>query len=454
MLSRMSLAAGVSGTRHRRLAVRLTSLALVVVLVASCAGPGPSGSASSSGARASSPPFEPGPIAAIDGANLLVRGVRGAKPAASADELKAIAAADAEFALDLFRKLAAESDENIVIGPHSIWTALAMVWAGARGETATEMADVLQFDRPQDEVTPLLNALDLALLSRNDPGTVDLRIANQLFAQPGLPLVEDYLTTMTRDFGAPIAELDFADGEAARKIVNDWVADRTNDRITELFPPGAIDASTLLVLCNAMSMDAAWTYLFDPAATTLSPFTLSDGTVISVPTMHFGLYLPLTYGDGYAAVELPYGKGDLSMIVFQHDDLDGYIRDMKLAPFRGILDAITEQGIHLELPKFSFGYDVGLKATLQDMGIRSAFQPSADFSGMTGSAGLFVSSVQHEAFIEVDEEGTEAHAATGVSMAASHGPTITFDEPFLFVIRDRATGAILFMGRVTNPLLA
>lgn len=451
MLGGMPHAAGAPSRIWRRLA----SLALVAAFVAGCTGAEPGGSTPSNGpGRAPGTPHEPGPIAAIDGANLLVRGARETNPGATADEIAAIAAADTAFALDLFRELAAESDENLVLGPHSIWTALSMVWAGARGETAAEMAGVLHFDRPQDEVTPLLNALELALLSRNDPGAVDLRVANQLFAQPGLPLVEDYLATMTRDFGAPLAELDFFDPETARGVINDWVADRTDDRIEELFPPGTIDPTTLLVLCNAISMDAAWTYLFDPARTTISPFNLLDGTVVNMPTMHFDLYLPLVATEDYAAVELPYGKGDLSMVVLRHDDLNGFIRDVDTAGLRAIFDSITEQGIHLHLPKFSFSSDLPLDDTLQRLGIRSAYGAGADFSGMTGSPGLFLSTVQHEAFIEVDEEGTEAHAATGAAMAASHGPTIIFDRPFLFVIRDRATGAILFMGRVSNPALS
>ncbi len=418
-----------------RIGRRVTTLGLIAVLVAGCAG-------------------DPaGPIAAIDGANLLVRGEREAKPAASPDELNAIARADAQFAVDLFKQLAAESDENLVVGPHSIWTALAMVWAGARGDTASEIAAVLHLDRPQHETTPLLNALDLALLSRNDEGAVDLRIANQLFAQPGLPLTEEFLTTMTRDFGAPLAELDFASAEAARQVINRWAADRTNDRIEELFPPGTIDGSTALVLCNAISMDAAWTYLFDPAATTLSPFNLPDGAVVNVPTMHFGLYLPLVVRDGLAAVEMPYGTGDLSMVALLPEDLDAFVGEVTQDSLQAIFDSITEQGIHLDLPKFSFSSDVHLDATLQAMGIRSAYGGGADFSGMTGGSGLWLDTVQHEAFIEVDEEGTEAHAATGAGMALSHGPSIVFDKPFMFVIRDRSTGAILFIGRVTNPLL-
>jgi len=425
-------------------------LALVAVLASACSGGGP-GTASPSDAQVKPTTTAPGGIAAIDGANLLVRGERNTSPDVSSDELASVARAEAAFALDVFRELAAGSDENLLLGPHSIWTALAMVWAGARGETASEMADVLRFDRPHDEVTPMLNALDLALVSRNQQGAVDLRLANQVFAEPGMSLLDDYLGTLTRDFGAPLAELEFGDPEAARRVINDWAADRTNDRIKELFPTGTVTPASVMVLCNAISMDAAWTYQFDPALTTHEPFYRQDGAVPLVPTMHFNLYLPLAYADDYQAVELPYGKGDLSMVVILPTDLDAFVRDVDPERLQGIFDAISEQGIHLSLPKFSFSTKVPLDETLQRLGIRSAYGGSADFSGMTGERGLFLQTVQHEAFIEVDEEGTEAHAATGAAMAASHGPTITIDRPFIFVIRDRPTGTILFLGRVTDP---
>lgn len=429
---------------------RVIGLALVSVLLTACAGPGPIASGTSSSGPQSTP-TTPAQIAAIDGANVLVRGTRNTSPEASPEDLASIAGADAAFALDLFRELASASDENLVVGPHSIWTALSMVWAGARGETASELASVLHFDRPQDEVTPLLSALDLALLARNEPDAVDLRLANQLFAKPGLPVLDDYLTTMTRDFGAPLAELEFGNAERARQVINDWAADRTNGRIEELFPAGTITPATALVLCNAISMDAAWTYLFDPAATTNEPFHRADGAVTLVPTMHFDLYLPLSAEGSVQAVELPYGKGDLSMVVILPEDLDAFVAGLDQAQLQEIFDSITEQGIHLSLPKFSFNSDLALDATLRGMGIKKAYGDGADFSGMTEGGGLFLDTVQHEAFIEVDEAGTEAHAATGASMALSHGPTITIDRPFFFVIRDRPTGAILFMGRVMDP---
>jgi serpin B len=390
-----------------------------------------------------------GQFAAIEGANLLVRGPRDASAPASDEEVAALARSNAAFALDLYRALA-DGEENLILGPHSISTALAMVYAGARGKTATEIADVLGFGSPPDDVGRTINALDLALESRSDGGAVELRLANQAFAAPGLPLLDPYLETLSRDFGAPLAEVDFAESERARQIINGWAADRTNGRITELFPPESITPLTVLVLANAVSLDAAWKYRFDPAATRSEPFTLADGTSVTVPTMHFDLYLPLVETAELQAVELLYGRGDLSMVVVLPADLSAFRETVTADDLYQTFDQITEQGIHLSLPKFSFKVRNELSEVLQELGMTSVFG-DADLSGMTTHPGIFLNSVQHEAFIEVDEEGTEAHAATGAEMAVSHGPTITFDRPFFFVIRDRPTGAILFLGEVNDP---
>jgi len=175
-------------------------------------------------------------------------------------------------------------------------------------------------------------------------------VANQVFAAPGLPLIDSYLTTLTRDFGAPLAELAFSDPEAAREVINDWAAERTNGRIKELFPAGTLDPSTVMVLCNAVSMDAAWTYRFDPVETMVEPFTLADGTETDVAMMHFNLYLPLMSEVGLQAVELPYGKGDLSMVVVLPDDLDAFSAELDPERLDLIFGAIEDQGIHLSLP--------------------------------------------------------------------------------------------------------
>lgn len=424
----------------------MTSILFVVLAVGGCATavPGPS--------AATPTPLTDGlaQVRQIEGANLLAPEERDLAPAIGEEAIKALARSNAEFALDVYHELAAAGDGNIILGPHSISSSLAMLYVGARGTTATEMAEVMHLTGEQQDVSPAFNALDLALASRSDEGIVDLRTANQGFAAPGLPFVDSYLATLGRDFGAPMAELAFTDVERAREVINKWAEDRTNGRITDLFPPGELDASTILVLVNAISMDAAWKFLFDPAQTSNEPFNLADGSTVDVPTMHFDLYLPLVTSDDYAAVELPYGDGDLSMVVILPEDPATFDDEVTPDRLQEIFDSITDQGIHLSLPKFSFKSHTPMDDILKGLGMTGIYG-SADLSGMLEGSGFFLQTVQHEAFIEVDEEGTEAHAATGTGVAASHGPTITFDRPFFFVIRDRATGAILFLGRVTDP---
>jgi serpin B len=248
-----------------------------------------------------------------------------------------------------------------------------------------------------------------------------------------------------------LAELDFGEPDRARSVINDWVAGQTNDRIDELFPPGTIHPGSRLVLVNAISLDAAWRYVFDAAATRDEAFTLTDGSVVRVPTMHFDLKLPLAYEPDYSAVELMYGRGDLSMVVILPKDTAAFDAGVDVEMLTAVLDRISDQGIHLAMPKFTFQRHVELDGILSDLGMATAFGGSADFSGMVEGGGLFLDTVQHDAFIEVDEAGTEAHAATGGAMAVSHGPTIELNRPFFFVIRDRITGAILFVGRVADP---
>ena len=406
----------------------------------------------------SSPNFRPPPslngsggqFAAIDGANLLTRGERIVDPGVSHDEILALARANSEFSLDLYRKLVEGNDDNVVIGPHSISTALAMIYAGARGQTQSDMAQTLHWDGI-DDVAARFNALDFALETRNDPGKVDLRLANQTFAQPSLPLVESYLETLSTQFGAPLAELDFGDTDSARGVINDWVAGQTDDRIQELFPAGTISPETRLVLVNAISLDAQWRYQFSAGQTSDERFTTADGSMISVPTMHFDLYLPLASENDYSAIELMYGEGDLSMVFILPKEAAEFDQTVDMDRLDAIFDRISERGIHLALPKFSFDSHTAMDDVLKGLGMGSAYASDADFSGMVEGGDVWLDTVQHEAFIEVDETGTEAHAATGGAMAGSHGPTIEFNRPFFFVIRDRITGAILFVGRVTDP---
>ncbi len=357
-----------------------------------------------------------------------------------------------QFAVDVFNAVAATEPANVVIGPYSIANALGMVYGGARGATAAEMAGVLHSDAPADDWHEGINAYDLTLDARTTGSPTEWVTADKVWAQRGLPLRDEYLDLLTGVYGSALAEADFAgDPDAERAVINEWVSAVTHDRITELFPAGTISAETVLALVNAVALDAPWEFPFDPALTTDQPFHRADGSSVSVPTMHYAEYLPSLWTEDLQAVEIPYSGGTLSMIVIVPTDLAGFESTMTAATLDDIVGRITDGGIHLSLPKWSGSTHVGLNDILSGLGMASAFTPAADFSGMTGAAGLFLGTVEHEAFVEVDEAGTRAAAATGGAMLASHGPTITVDRPFLYLIRDMGAGTTLFIGHMLDP---
>ena len=360
------------------------------------------------------------------------------------------------FAIDLYRAVIASETGNTVISPYSVTFALGMIYAGARGETATEMADVLQSTAmaPQDWHEGI-NAYDLTLDARTAGSPTTWAAANKVWTAPGLALRDDYLDVLTGAYGSPLAEADFvADPDAQRQLVNGWVAERTNDLITELFPPGSLTARTRLVLVNAVALDAPWEFPFDPASTREEPFTRPDGSVVQVPMMHYDEYLPSAWTEEYQAVELPYGGGALSMVVIVPTDLATFEAALTPESLESVIGTIDDGGIHLSLPRWSARTHLTLKETLSALGMPTAFGASADFSGMVEGGGLWLDQVEHEAFVEVDEHGTRAAAATGGEMVDSHGPTVEVNRPYLYVIRDRGAGTILFIGRVTDPTVA
>jgi serpin B len=297
-----------------------------------------------------------------------------------------------------------------------------------------------------------LNAYDLTLDARTAGSPTEWTSANKLWTQPGLALREEFLDVLTGAYGSPLAEVDFgADPEAARELVNGWVDERTGELIPELFPIDSFDAQTVMVLVNAVAMDAPWEVPFDPAATREGPFNLADGSTVQVPMMHYDEYLPSLWRDDLQAVELPYGGGALSMVVIVPNDLDTYEAELSAESLAQTIDEIEDGGIHLSLPKWSARTHVQLNDVLAELGMPTAFSGEADFTGMVEGGGIWLDQVEHEAFVEVDEQGTRAAAATGGEMAASHGPTVAVDRPFVYVIYDRGAGAILFIGRVLDP---
>lgn len=365
----------------------------------------------------------------------------------------ALTAGNTAFALDLYQALRAEAG-NLFLSPYSVSSALAMVYAGARGETEQQMAGGLHFDLPQERLHPAFNAVDQTLTGGNDdPEAFQLRIANSVWGQTGYPFRPEYLDVLAENYGAGLRLADFAGAsEPARQAINGWVAEQTADRIKDLMPPDSVTADTRLVLANAVYFKAKWETPFQSWGD--GEFTLADGAVVKTPFMtrrSQARYMP---GDSFEAVEIAYQGSRARMVVVvpasgQFADFEAGLDGAQLA---AILDGLQETEAVLEMPKFSFESSFSLAETLAGMGMPDAFSGAADFSGMDGSGGLSISHVEHKAFVAVDELGTEAAAATGAGMVVSAPPVILrIDRPFLFLIQDLSTGSVLFIGRVLDP---
>jgi serpin B len=378
-------------------------------------------------------------------------------------DVQALVDGNNAFALDLYQSLR-NSDENLFYSPSSISLALAMTYAGARGETESQMADALHFDLPQGRLHPAFNALDLELAERGESLAEDqqpfqLDIANAVWAEQSYSFLQDYLDTIAENYGAGIRLADFINqAESVRGEINDWVSEQTNDRIKDLIPSGALDELTRMVLVNAIYFKANWADQFEKESTSDQAFHLLDGSVINVPMMHQGMQILYVGGNGYQAIELAYQGQTAAMdiIVPDKSSFEAFEASLDAGLLNEILSGMQPAGVELALPKFSFTDEFNLSDTLKDLGMTAAFDPdNADFTGMSEQRDLYVSDVVHKAFVAVDEEGTEAAAATAVIVGTTSAPIfeiqLTIDRPFIFVIRDLTSGQILFMGRVLNP---
>jgi len=384
-------------------------------------------------------------------------------PAAGQADLTALVNGNTRFAFDLYQALR-KAEGNIFYSPYSISQALAMTYGGARGETEKQMADTLHFTLPQDHLHVALNTLDLELAKRGqgakgkDEGGFRLRVVNAIWGQKDYKFLPQYLDLLAENYGAGLRTLDFVGAtEPSRKTINQWVSDQTEGRIKDLIPQGAINELTRLVLTNAIYFNAAWQSPFPKEATSNGDFHLLNGRGVAVPLMTQTGSYGYAEGDGYQAVELPYDGHELSMVILlpkqgQFQPFDTSLTGEKAM---GILNAINSKQVKLAMPKFEFDSSFGLKPVLAAMGMPVPFTTDADFSGMTGNRELFIHDVLHKAFVSVDEAGTEAAAATAVIVGTTSVPAspveVTIDRPFIFLIRDIKTGAILFLGRVVNP---
>jgi serpin B len=371
----------------------------------------------------------------------------------------ALVSGNSAFAFDLYKQLY-DGDENLFFSPHSISVALAMTYAGARGQTEQQMAEVMHYTLPQAELHAAFNALDQALASYAENGDDEgfrLHIANSIWGQPGVAFLDPFLDTLAQNYGAGLRLVDFAQSEAARQLINGWVSDQTEARIPELLPEGAVDGETALVLANAVYFKAAWLHAFAEAATTDQPFSLLDGSEVSVPMMSQLAQLGYAEAPGAKLIELPYAGEDMSMVILLPDEgqFETVAQSLDAQQVAEWLDALQPQSVKLSMPKFTFEAGFELQDALMALGMVDAFG-NADFSGMDGTKELFIDQVYHKAFVAVDEAGAEAAAATAVVVArkaAPAGQTVSIDRPFVFLIRDMETGAILFLGQVVNPTI-
>jgi serpin B len=366
------------------------------------------------------------------------------------------------FAFELYQALR-EQEGNLFYSPHSISVALAMTYAGARGETAQQMADTLQFLLEQERLHPAFNWLDIELASRGegtqgkDDEGFSLNIVNAIWGQKDYGFLPAFLDVLAENYGAGLRILDFAnETEKSRLIINDWVSDQTEQRIKDLIPREVLTSGTRLVLTNAIYFNAAWEYPFDEDVTADGTFYLLDDGQVIVPMMKQTESFGYTDGEGYQAVELQYDGRELSMVILlpEAGNFQAFEEGLQAQKISDIISGLQSTGVALTMPKFEFDSEFSLKDTLAGMGMPIAFSGAADFSGMTGSPDLYIDAVLHKAFVAVDEAGTEAAAATAVIMreeAPDQQAEVTINRPFIFLIRDIETGAILFVGRVMNP---
>lgn len=367
-----------------------------------------------------------------------------------------ILSASNQFGFEILQKAFEENgDNNLMISPLSITQALSMIYNGAKGETKTAFENVLHYE---GQTTADVNqaALDLTnALLEVDP-KVEISIANSIWYRQGFSVEQDFITTNQTFYNAEVSSLDFSN-PASKDIINNWVDEKTNHKIEKIVDN--INADDIMFLINAIYFKGAWKAEFDKNDTEEKPFYLADGSTKNVAMMKIENDFSVYFEPDYSAIDLPYGQGNYSMVVLLPNDdssLNKLINQLDNEEWNTLMQSMGEpSGWNLELPKFKFEYENTLNNELIDLGLGLAFTDSADFTGINKNGGLKISRVKHKTFVEVNEEGTEAAAVTSVVLGVtSVGPntnTFIIDHPFLFVIKEKFTNAILFIGTVTDP---
>lgn len=398
----------------------------------------------------------PGELAASDKQRIVAAAPQG--------DLQQAVRGQTEFAVDLYKRLGSQDQENLFLSPYSIAVALSMTYAGAEGDTAKAFDAVLHSGLAEPAHHRAMNDLDAQLASRgtNAKGTdgnpFRLKSVNQLFAQQGYGVEAPFLDTLALEYGANVRLLDFSGAtEPSRVAINDWVEQRTENRIQDLLAPGIIKEDTRLVLVNAIYFNAAWAKTFEESLTQPGAFNLLSGGQKTVPFMS-SLEMPARAAqvNGVEVFELAYDGNELSMLVMvpPQGQFQAFEQALSAQVVEQHVAALKAELLELKLPKFETRSSKSLSQPLKDAGLGIAFSESADFSRITQAERLAITDVVHQAFVKVNEKGTEAAAATAVVIGPTSVPVtrpVVVDRPFVFAIRDNATGALVFLGRITEP---
>ncbi len=390
----------------------------------------------------------------VSGLNIPLGGVN-----AQSGETNSLVSGNNAFALDLYGRLKS-GPGNLFFSPFSISACMAMTYAGARNDTAAQMARTLHFNESQDRLHAQFGDWQSQLNAAQQKHEIELKLANGLWGQEGHPFLPEFLGIARRFYGARLNQVDFGVGpESIRQAINGWVANETQGRIDGLIPSGMLSRETRLVLVNAIYFKGQWARPFNRRNTTQAPFFVTRADTVPSPLMTISAVFKYAAPEGLQLLELPYRGGGCSMVVLLPGETGG-LDDIEHRLNEPQLDTWLAQGrpqkVNVFLPRFKLAGQFALASTLTGMGMPAAFSSAADFSGMDGKRDLHITAVVHRAFVEVNEEGTEAAAATGSAMALTSvraGPVPTFraDHPFVFLIRDAHSGGILFLGRVDNP---
>jgi serpin B len=379
--------------------------------------------------------------------------------AADQGEIRRVVDGNTAFAFNLYSQLKTNTG-NVFFSPLSISTCLAMAYAGAHGATATQMAQALHFPTNAGTLHLSLGEIQRQLRNLQGQNGIELNIANGLWAQSSHSFLPAFLNVAKTCYDAEPRQVNFTTGaDAAALEMSQWISAKTKGRIQSLVVPGSLSPLTRLVLANAMYFKGRWAHLFDKSGTAPAPFHISAGNDVDIPLMHHFDIVRYTESDVFQAVELPYTGGGLSMVLFlprkpaSLPQLEAWLSPQFLSRWLGQMSAKT---VEIFLPGFQLEAGLNLNYELAKMGMLDAFQPKADFSGIDGDPDLFISAILHKAWVQVNEEGTEAATGTSSMLSqSSHAPppspVFRADHPFIFMIRETRSGCLLFLGRLSQP---